>query len=459
MFTRAYHNLTDRLPVLRKPENTSATDYVFSQLGWAFQRRNKIIGVGWDTYYKAMQNVWVNACIQTYLDEIVNLGFTINNPDQNIVDFSHTSYLEDLFTNPMGVSSNDTYEIFTMLMWKSYLGLGDAFCEVIHDPKFSDVPIGLKHIPTEYMSYNYDNSCWEFINYSHQFEPDEIVHIKDPDIRGSVWGESNIDILAADIALEVLGRTHTTNILENNGLDPRGVLEYDSSIDDEKWNSEIARLSALAQTEHKTGTLIVRGGKYTRASSSNQDMEFMELMKDVRDRILATYGVPPAKVSIIETANLGSGSGLSQDKQFKKTLSGKSKLFEGAFKKVLGRSGFNEVFQYGDLDLEDKQQRASIEDIQIRNGSVTVNEVRSGYAMEPVDWGYLPLNYSQYGLTTKVGVTNLADANAEDVESVANDEIAPTAKNVNYQMLPYPNKKLDVVNKALMENGLVWSEY
>ena len=42
--------------------------------GWLFRPRNKNIGVGWQTYYQAMSNVWVNACIQTYIDEIINLA-------------------------------------------------------------------------------------------------------------------------------------------------------------------------------------------------------------------------------------------------------------------------------------------------------------------------------------------------------------------------------------------------
>ena len=68
------------------------------------------------------------------------------------------------------------------------------------------------------------------------------------------------------------------------------------------------------------GLLILRGATYTSASRHNHDMEYQALMKDIRDRILATYGVPPQRVSIIEVANLGSGSGESQNKQFKKTF-------------------------------------------------------------------------------------------------------------------------------------------
>ena len=32
------------------------------------------------------------------------------------------------------------------------------------------------------------------------------------------------------------------------------------------------------------------------------------------------------------------------------------------------------------------------------NGTTFINEVRSGYGLEPVEWGNVPMNYSQYGI-------------------------------------------------------------
>ena len=49
--------------------------------------------------------------------------------------------------------------------------------------------------------------------------------------------------------------------------------------------------------------------------------------------------------------------------------------------------------QRNDLDIEDKYQRAQIEDIQIRNGSITINEVRNNYGWNKVSWGDEPINY------------------------------------------------------------------
>ena len=47
---------------------------------------------------------------------------------------------------------------------------------------------------------------------------------------------------------------------------------------------------------------------------------------------------------------------------------------------------------------ENKENRAIIEDKQLRNGTTYINEVRSGYGLEPVEWGNVPMNYSQFGI-------------------------------------------------------------
>ena len=139
---------------------------------------------------------------------------------------------------------------------------------------------------------------------------------------------------------------------------------------------------------------------YQQTNNSNRDMEFLELIRYSRDCIIAMFGVPPAKVSIIETANLGSGSTESQDKNFGKVINTNCRVIERAFNKNIGRSGFQEVFEFIKEDHENKLNRAEIEDKQLRNGTTFINEVRSGYGLPPVDWGNVPMNYSQFALST-----------------------------------------------------------
>lgn len=388
IFTKTYEGIKNKLPVLRKPSVNSAYDDFLLNYSWILSNRNKSSGVGWRTYYQAGRNVWLRSCINVYINEVRNLGFEIKSPDETHQNIRRVNYLTDLFNNPMGKYSQDTYATYQSAMWHSLLLLGDAFSEVIYDSEYTNTPIGFKHIPTELMFYYEDTDQWGFINNGYRFEADELIHIKEPGIRGSVWGESPVDILARDLTLEILGRDFTKDILERKGLDPSGVIEYSKDLNDTEYNNEIARLQALARSGRR-GTMVLRGAKFNKVGITQEDMEYSELMSDIRDRILAIMGVPPIKVSIIETGSMDLGSGNSQDKQFKKTFNGKAKLFEDGFNKVLGRSAFREFFKYNELDVEDKLVKAQIDDIQLGNGTTTVNEVRASYGKPPImDYAY-----------------------------------------------------------------------
>lgn len=382
IFTKAVDGLKSRFPIMRRPQAQSQYMDLLYDHSWILARRDKSRGIGLHTYYKAGQNVWVNACIQVFVNEVRNLGFKIKSPEDTHQNVERVNYLTNLFNNPMGYNSQDTYSTLQSPMWHSLLLLGDAFCEVINDEQFNKIPIGFKFIPTELMHYYDDTDQWGFINNGYRFESDQLIHVKEPGIRGSVWGRSPIDVLARDLTLEILGRSFTKEILERKGLDPSGVIEFDSNLNDQAYSEEIARLTAMANGNRR-GTMVLRGARFNKVGITQEDMEYNLLMSDIRDRIIATFGVPPTKVSIMSN-NLHEDTVKSQDRQFKKTFSGKAKLFEDAFNKVLGRTIFRETFQYNELDIEDKLVRAQIEDIRLNNGTLTINEVRSGYSQPPL---------------------------------------------------------------------------
>jgi len=194
-----------------------------------------------------------------------------------------------------------------------------------------------------------------------------------------------------------LGLNHNLDLLDNDGIDPNAVLSFDKDVPNEDFYNELERLNELQAERRKGGTLAVKGASFQTSGVSNNDMDFISLMNLSRDMILTAYGMQPGKAGIRETANLGSGSGESQDKDFKDMIKAKSTLIEGAFNKVLGRNGFSEVFQFNEMDIEDKLKRSQIEKIKLDAGVLTINEVRSGYGEEPVEWGDIPLVLQQQG--------------------------------------------------------------
>lgn len=391
--------VTNHLPGIRRPERYSMYDLFMDEYGWSFTTPDKHIGDLY-TYHQAFEkNVWVRRCCMVICDEMLAQGFRINNPTQEHVNYEKVNYLTDLFNAPAGKYAEETFSSLIKQIVPSFKVTGDAFIEVNHDELFDKVPNGFKFIPTELMGYDYERGAWCIRNTGHVFEPENLIHIYEPkiQIRGSKWGTSLIDSIAQNIALEVLGLNHNKDVFENHGLDPRGVISFDKDLKPQMVSKNISRLK---KQKNKKGIIALQGGNYQQTNNSNKDMEFLELIRYSRDCIITMFGVPPAKVDIIETGNLGTGTGESQDKNFAKVIHGNCQVIEDAFNKNLGRSGFQELFEFIREDHENKLTRAEIEDKQLRNGTTFINEVRSGYGLEPVEWGNVPMNYSQYAIAS-----------------------------------------------------------
>ena len=391
--------IPQHLPGIRQPERYSMFDLFMEDYGWAFTTPDKHIGDLY-TYHQAFnKNVWVRRCCMVICDEMLAQGYRINNPNSDNVNYERVNYLTNLFKAPAGRYAEETFSSLIKQIVPSFKVTGDAFIEVNHDKLFDNVPNGFKFIPTELMGYDYNAGAWCIRNTGHIFEPENLIHIYEPkiQIRGSKWGTSLIDTIAQNITLEVLGMNHNKDIFENHGLDPRGVISFDRDLKPQQVKDNILRLK---KQKNKKGVISGQGMTYQQTNNSNKDMEFLELIRYSRDCIITMFGVPPAKVDIIETANLGTGSGESQDKNFGKVINGNCIVIEDAFNKNLGRSGFQELFEFIREDHENKLNRAEIEDKQLRNGTTFINEVRKGYGLPPVDWGNVPMNYSQYAIAT-----------------------------------------------------------
>ena len=394
----------DKLPGIRRPQDHSLYNTFLGNYGWAQRRSDKPLG-DFEVYYQALNNVYVHRCIQVEIDSLLATGFQINKLSEDEINTARTNYLYNLFNNPGGFKSEITYPMFHSQYLRSFEGTGDAFIELNHEELFQHkVPTGLTYIPSELLKWYDDTEQWGFRQIDIRYEPEELVHIHEPNIRlkSSKWGLCKIDKLGLAISIMFLGMRYNKNLLENDGIDPKAVISFDKDMDDQSFNNELARLAALKENGKKGGTLALKGGVFTSPSINIRDMDWEKLLTVSRDMTITCFGAQPSMVGVIETANLGTGSGESQKKNFKDTLQGRAAFITGAFNKALGHNGFDELFQFNDLDIEDKLNRAQIEDIRLKNGSLSINEVRRKYNEEPVAWGNVPMNYQNYAVTPNI---------------------------------------------------------
>ena len=150
------------------------------------------------------------------------------------------------------------------------------------------------------------------------------MYQRNPKKEYSKFGVSVIDSVGSHLALLINALTFNNSILKNKGLSPDTFISFDKDITDINFNAEVERLAAQFQEKSDNDIMFIRGATFQKGSNNNNEMSYLELMKFTRDAIISRFGVPPQKAGIIETANLGSGSGDSQNKDWKQTFEGKS---------------------------------------------------------------------------------------------------------------------------------------
>lgn len=404
MFDNFRMNLKSRfintvMPVLRKPYENSLYQEYINTFGFIFSSVNKSAG-NYTFYKEAEDNPYVYACINLISDTFLINGFKINNPEDSIPNSENIRYLNNLFNQPESNESAMTFPVFIKQIVNSQELIGDTFIEVNYEEFDYDhnnyhIMNGLQYVPASLLRWFEDTEQYGFRNKpSIRYEPDELIHIYEPEIdfHKSKFGVSKLEKIRKPLLLMWLGMDYNKKILENEGIDPRAILSFDKDTPDETYESELLRLQAMVNAHKKGGTLAVRGASYQSGTMSNNDMDYVNMMNMCRDMIISVFRVPPAMAGIIETANLGSGNGEAQKENFKNTMNAKAKFYEAAFNKVLGRNGFQELFEFNEMDIEDELKRANIQSTQVRDGIRTVNEVRKEYGWEPVDWGDYPLN-------------------------------------------------------------------
>ena len=380
-------NIRNKLPTLRhdNTQYTQLTNYLHPIT----------TTTNTEIYHEAMQNVDVHVCLQTYKNTALACDFNIDSDTIENDDTLTNNYLERLFHQPEGYNSFTSWSDTNSLIWDSTLAMGDCFFEISTDPQYN-VFNGFKYIHNEDIMWNNENDCFA-LRYQPDvfYEPDELIHIKQPNPRRtrSVWGVSKINICADWIALSRNALRFNNDLLLNDGLDPNTILSYDKDVPDKNFVAELKRLSAEKQAAKQSGKktlMAVKGATVQSNIRSNRDMNYLELLKFARDQIIRTFQVPPQLAGIIETASLGSGSGDSQKKDWKNTFDGAKACVENAFNNTLKHHGFQERFHYQALDVIDEMYDAQVNQIYLNTGVYTIDEVRNTLGLDKMtrnNWG------------------------------------------------------------------------
>jgi len=157
---------------------------------------------------------------------------------------------------------------------------------------------------------------------------------------------------------------------------------------------------------------VLEGGlKLERFGLSPSDMQFSELEKLIIDRVSAVMGVP--SVLLNKTDKINYATAKTQKEIFwENTIIPKLSKIEERINyfvmPLMNIKGVKFIFDYTEIKAlaEDAESKAKVHDIYVKNGVLTINEVRHRLGLEDVDWGdYYWGNASQVPLASKGIIT------------------------------------------------------
>ncbi|MCZ1013956.1 phage portal protein [Streptomyces noursei] len=271
---------------------------------------------------------------------------------------------------------------------------GDAFLEVV---TLLGEPVALYTLDATTMTVISDEHG-EVTGYqqdvdgmrSARFAPDQVIHISLDAPRGGLYGVSPAQKALLPVTAWLFWEA-TLKECGRRGDPPRlhVDLAHYQDTDVQRWREQytVNNLGPRA-----TGApVITTGGGAVSVLDPRKVTDYLDTTRQLRDEIIACFGCPPAKLGIIESGNLGSGSGESQDKTFRvNTVIPIANLILEKLNYHLLQVGFGITdfhLEFSEIDYRDSKIVEDIRDMRLRSGAYTLNRYRDEIGEPPIDGG------------------------------------------------------------------------
>lgn len=271
----------------------------------------------------------------------------------------------------------------------------DAFLEVVW---WAGIPVALYNLdcPTTTPIADAHGTVTGYVQVTDtglraEFKPEEVIHISLDSARPGVFGVSPTQaaqlsitawIFAAACGKEMFKKGLPANVHVDL---PQSMSEPEARKWRDKFKSGILGIKNIGTPIETKG-----GGKVTELQHGKID-DVIKGKNQSRDEIVASYGVPPAKAGIIESGNLGGGTGEAQDRTYRIDKCGPiAQLILEKLQFHIAVQGFKVKgwhLKFPALDYQDSEIIERIRDTRLRNGSWTLNRYRGEIGEPPVDGG------------------------------------------------------------------------
>lgn len=229
---------------------------------------------------------------------------------------------------------------------------------------------------TKYWQYSFMNIQSTPIRFAH----DEIIYIMARPQSRSVYGIASLQIVKDVLDYLDASISAQRKYYENN-FPIAGQIDHPDIVDPEELLKRAQMYKETLKGEQNTGRWIITAGgtKVTPLQISAQNMQWIESSKYFQTLIFALYKLSPSQLGF--QAETNRATALVDSQKYKqegvRTI---LTLLENYINREIIWKYFGEDIKFefdGSLDLQDEKQRADIDHIQLTDGTITINEIRS----------------------------------------------------------------------------------
>jgi phage portal protein BeeE len=275
------------------------------------------------------------------------------------------------------------------------LVFGDAYIEVVW---LGGVPVSMYSLdcPSTFPLANEHGEVTGYVQVTEfgqraEFKPKEIIHISLDSPRSGVFGVSPTQAALLPVTAWLFTAASLKETFRK-GNPPNVHVDMPQGLSQPEMNRWTAQYMQRNIGPRNIGfPLMTKGGAAVKELQQNRIEEYLHTLDQKRDEILATYGVPPAEAGVIESGNLGGGTGESQRKTFLvNTCQPIAELVLEKLNFYIVQRGFGIQgwhLKFGEVDMRDSKTIEDIRDIRLRNGAWTLDRYRADIGEPAVDGG------------------------------------------------------------------------
>lgn len=230
-------------------------------------------------------------------------------------------------------------------------------------------------------------------------EANEVAHLRFPNPHNVFYGMSPMQSVISAVKRKEDMDAYEASLLKNNAR-PDFLIKHKGKVNT-KTLKEIRERWMQLYSGGKSGMPAVLEGEMEleKLGFSPREMAFLKGQKFSRDEILNAFGVPISKVTT-EAVNLANAD-IGETQYQRDTIVPRLKRQEQKLNQdVLPKFDDRLFVAYDNPVPEDKAFALEKSDRYLKNGVITINEVREKEGLEPVSWGksaWMPFNLLPVG--------------------------------------------------------------